>query len=194
MDQSKRETCKYHAGYVDKDKDTGHAVVVHACRRRVCSGDGQSDVDYPTEQQCDACPDYESRYIQYPIQVSSIDNKDPVKVCASPARDLGAPVVVEPCSDGPKGRFLGILLGDFPIAITTSYDPTTGALANSVLPNPAIWVPAMGRIIYGAESWWCRVTSHDQLDKGLLDAAPVWMPGYIAAWLAEHPKGETKHA
>ena len=42
---------------------------------------------------------------------------------------------------------------------SVTYYRKSGMLPVSLPPNPAIYVPALGRIVFGYESWWSKVSS-----------------------------------
>ena len=58
--------------------------------------------------------------------------------------------------------------------------------------TPPIFVPALGRIIYGCESWWSRIRSEEEFsDITDADIANQW---YVQAWKAmTEEKEETKN-
>ena len=62
--------------------------------------------------------------------------------------------------------FLGIYLGDLPIAIHSSFNRKSGVLNNSTMNNSAIFVPELKKIIYGCESWWREIESVEDF-KGI---------------------------
>lgn len=44
-----------------------------------------------------------------------------------------------------------------------THDPKTFELNCSTTGNPAIFVPELGKIIFGMESWWGRIKSEEEL-------------------------------
>lgn len=85
-------------------------------------------------------------------------------------------VAVRPCDGDGKRTHLGFLLGDMALGASVRYDRKSGVL--SVAPsmhNPAIWVPDLGRIVYGCESWWGAIKGPDDLRKITdADIQDVW--------------------
>lgn len=76
-------------------------------------------------------------------------------IVAHPGVRCGTIVSVRPCSDNPENKtFTGILIGD--VATSISVMPEHNGVTEIAfsLFNPAILVPALGRIVFGYESWW----------------------------------------
>lgn len=115
------------------------------------------------------CVQFVSRFIQYPITVTAIDNKSDRHFSLYPC---GQPVIVRPCGDNPeKKTFFGILLGDLPYMATCAYDRGTGTMTIQSMDNPAIYVPALQKVVYGYESWWQRIESPEEAEKGITQDA-----------------------
>lgn len=124
---------------------------------------GITDKKIGDDDVCDnTCPNYKSRYIEFPITVNSIvrefgDDK-PL------GHEVGDFVAVKPCGDEYGGKtYFGILLGDLPIDITVSFNTMIGELTVRPLRNPAIYVPGLKKIVYGAESWWTGIKTEEDL-------------------------------
>lgn len=103
--------------------------------------------------------------IKYPIMVKKIENKkiDYFKFKGSPL------CVIRPCGKEYVNKsFIGIYLGELPISITTTYNQETKKLTNDTMPNPAIYVPELEKIIFGCESWWERIESMEDF-KSITD-------------------------
>ena len=69
-------------------------------------------------EDCEKCQKYRSKYIQFPISISGIENQqiptEPEGICRW--------VRIRPCSSKFEDRtYLGIFLGTLPIGISTSY-------------------------------------------------------------------------
>ena len=114
---------------------------------------------------CENCEKFESRYIEYPLTISSIDIKQPETwgICFTPVR-------VRPC-DG-NGTYFGILLGNFPYLTSASFDENTRALKVSTATNPCILIPSQKRIVFGAQSWWQEIDPGEDLSnvRGISDS------------------------
>lgn len=92
-------------------------------------------------------------------------------------KEIGTFVSVRPCAEKyEKKTYLGIYLGDMPISIGYAYNKETQVLdIKAGMPNPAIFVPALQTIIFGAESWWGAIKSESQLrDISDFDIENVW--------------------
>lgn len=118
-------------------------------------------------EDCEKCQKYRSKYIQFPISISGIENQqiptEPEGICRW--------VRIRPCSSKFEDRtYLGIFLGTLPIGISTSYEENTGKLSNHAVCNPAILVPDLKKILYGMESWWDFIETPEEL-KELTDAS-----------------------
>lgn len=132
-----------------------------------CVVDGWEDdkVKVVTEEQCEKCERFDSKFIEYPLTIQGIDNKG--IDTSGLGRDCGALCEISPCGKGHEGKsYIGIYLGDLPISITTSYSRETGILTNRTMNNPAIFVPELKKIIYGCESWWREIESIEDF-KGI---------------------------
>ncbi len=110
------------------------------------------------------------KLIEYPITVSGITatDREPVQ---TRRKSTGKFVVVRPCEEGlDKKSFLGIYLGDIARNATVVFNPATGVLELGLAGhNPAIFVPDLGRIVWGFESWWGVIEHPDQM-KQITDA------------------------
>lgn len=79
----------------------------------------------------------------------------------------GQPVSVRPCGD--KETYFGILLGEMPYTSHVSFDRKNGELTVGHMLNSAIYVPKLGRVVYGFESWWQRIDTDEEADKAITD-------------------------
>ena len=69
-------------------------------------------------------------------------------------------VKVRPVGEGfeTDKTYLGIFIGELARSFTADFDADTGALSiGFAAHNPAIFVPALGRVVMGCESWWGRI-------------------------------------
>lgn len=99
-------------------------------------------------------------------------------------------VAVRPCGEGEKRTHLGFLLGDLATSASARYDRASGVLAVSLgMHNPAMWVPDLGRVVFGYESWWGPLKGPEDL-RQITDAdiQDVW---YVRA-LRDLEKGAGK--
>lgn len=151
--------CRYSFPHYENGK------IEHQC---LFEGYEDDEIHTCTEEECEKCKKYDSRYIEYPLTIKGIENR-PIEKCGF-GHTVGCLVAVRPCGEeyGEK-TYLGIYLGELPIQIVTSYDPTTGVLTNSTMQNPGIFVPELREIVYGCGSWWREIKSVDEL-KAITDA------------------------
>lgn len=114
-----------------------------------------------TKNDCENCEQFKSRFIEYPITVSKI-NKD-ITQRSIYKDDIGKWCEVRIA--GEKETRFGVLIGELPIDIIISHNCKTNELNLSFLSNPAIFVPELNRIVYGAESWWRIIDPDKQTPK-----------------------------
>lgn len=111
------------------------------------------------------CGDYKSRFIEYPISVKDI-KVDWDTSCVLRKEQIGKFVAVRPCDEKCDGKtFLGLFLGELPMMPNVSYMAKTGTITVSPVPNPAMFVFELNRIIFGAESWWHTIEKEDDLKE-----------------------------
>lgn len=154
--KTKLERCMYCHQFMEKKHDENH-----------CVADGWEDekIRNVSAEECETCNRFESRFIEYPLTINGIDNK---KIDTSGlGHECGCLCEVKPCGKEYEGKsYIGIYLGDLPIAIHTFFDKRTGILENRTMNNPAIFVPELKKIIYGCESWWREIESLEDF-KGI---------------------------
>jgi hypothetical protein len=95
----------------------------------------------------------------------------------SERRGSGYLVKVRPCDKELEGKtFLGIYLGEVALSIRATYKADARTLGiEPTMHNPAMWVPALGRVIYGCGSWWGRIkTEADLQEITEADIDSVW--------------------
>jgi len=81
-----------------------------------------------------------------------------------------SPVKVRPCKEeyGDKTYF-GVILVDIALSIEHRIDEQGNLVASHSMYNPAIFVPELGEIIFGCESWWGEIEGPEELDKLITD-------------------------
>lgn len=163
--KTKQERCRFCHRFMGKKHNESHCVV---------EGWEDDKVRIVSEEQCEQCERFDSKFIEYPLMIKGIDN---AKIDTSGlGHKCGTLCEISPCSDEYRGKsFVGIYLGDLPIAISTTFDRKTGILENRTVNNAAIFVPALKKIIYGCESWWRKIKSLEDF-KGISedDIANTW--------------------
>lgn len=127
-----------------------------------------------TKEECEICEKFDSRYIEYPLTINGIENSK-IDICGL-GHVCGALCEITPCAEEYNNKsFIGIYLGDLPIAITTSHNRETGFINSRAMTNPAIFVPEIKKIIYGCESWWREIeTIEDFKGIGKEDIENTW--------------------
>lgn len=117
-----------------------------------------------TNEDCEKCEKYKSKYIEYPITVNQIDidhtDYKPL------FHDTGTLVAVNPCDEKFQGKtYIGILIGDIPIQPLISYDEEEQKLNISEFKNPCIFVPELKKLVFGYESWWTAIETEADLKE-----------------------------
>lgn len=156
-EKTKIRTCRYAFPMLNR---------THRCRNeeRTCNGKNKTI----TEPDCEACPYYDSRYIQYPLTINGLDI-EPME--AWDLHSIGDLVAVRPCSDNPDGKtYLGLYLGEQPWFLSASYQRTDKCLHVRSACNPMIYIFAAKTIVRGANSWWTRIKSEADM-KDITDDA-----------------------
>lgn len=158
LKKTKRFRCRFCHPFMGKNHNEFHCVV-----------DGWEDENIKTvsRKDCEQCDKYNSRYIEYPLTINGIKNEN--VDTTGIGHKCGALCEIKPCGEEHGGKsYIGIYIGDLPICITTTLDEGTGILKNRTMNNPAIFVPALKKIVYGCESWWREISSVDDF-KGISD-------------------------
>lgn len=147
-----------------------------------------------------ACPDWLAGMLaeaplprmQYPIQVHGISWAEDSKFIYGSKSDKTRWVAIRPCSGDGVATYLGIHLGEIALGASVRYDQDSGVLSFApAMHNPAIFVPDLGRLVFGMESWWGDISSPADLKKITdTDIENVW---YVRA-LADMSAGDKKPA
>lgn len=132
--------------------------------------------------------------IEFPITVNGVDFPKQNAVEDSWRCKCGDFVSVRPCGEeyGEK-TYLGVFLGDIAQTSMVSFNRESGRLQFSLaMHNPAMFVPDLGKIIYGCGSWWGKIKDEESLRTITdLDIDNVW---YVKALkhLSEDPAENTQ--
>ena len=128
------------------------------------------------DNDCENCSSFKSKYIEYPITINKVENET---IDTTPIfEEVGTLCSIRPCGEEYQNKtYLGILIGNLPIAITTSFNEETGVLTNRTLNNPGIYVPELKKIIYGNESFWGAIESEDDMRE--ITDSDIENVGYI---------------
>ena len=152
--KTKQKRCRYCHRFMGKNHNESHCVV-----------DGWEDdkVRTVTEEECESCQRFDSKFIEYPLTIQGIENR---KIdTRGLGHECGCLCEISPCAEEYEGKsYLGIYLGDLPISIHSSHNRKTGILTNSTMNNPAIFVPELKKIIYGCESFWREINSIEDFE------------------------------
>lgn len=83
----------------------------------------------------------------------------------------GTPVKIKPCNEEKYGKktYFGILIGSMAQSISAGIDKEGNLDIYPVMHNPAIFVPELGTVIYGCESWWGKIEKEEDLKKLITD-------------------------
>lgn len=141
--------------------------------------------EYCTNEQCEICDQFNSKYIEYPITVNEIV-QTPIDATGH-SYEVGNLCEIRLCSDPQpyvktsddeshiNDTYIGIYIGDLPLMITSSFDQKSGTLTNTAIPNAAFFVPELKRIVYGSESFHRKLDNIDNL-KGISneDIDNIW--------------------
>lgn len=145
-----------------------------------------------TPENCSICPLYKSRYIEYPITVSGIDMK-PMEIHFE--RNIGRLVSVKPCGEEYNDKtYLGLHLGDHPLWNSVSRNEKTGMLTIAPVTNPLIYIFETKTLVYGAESWWSRIETPEQLKEITEDDINKQWYVQLVKYLARDTKKENENA
>lgn len=155
----RQRKCRYAFCYMGKNHDQTYCRYDRDSR--------EENESYMSNEQCEQCEHYKSKYIEYPITVDKIETK---KFDMTGLHETGSLVRISPCGKEYEGKtYLGIYLGDLPHSPYISYTDETRVLNVSAMTNPAIYVFELKKIIFGFESWWQTIDSVDDL-KDITDA------------------------
>lgn len=98
--------------------------------------------------------------------------------------EMGSLVSVRPVGDKYGNKtYAGFLIGEIALGSSIKVDEDSIQLEFSGH-NPAIFVPELGEVIYGCESWWGGINSIDELKKITdEDIANVWYVKFLQSQL-----------
>lgn len=126
-------------------------LVYNCCRQGLSNVQTNISAEY-----AQACPHFKHKNIQYPITVNKLDLQEyEYNQSRAHCDDIGKLCIIRLCEDEYKDKtFVGIFLGDLPMAPYIKYNEETHILKFNSMTHPAIFVPELKKIIFGAESWW----------------------------------------
>lgn len=123
-----------------------------------------NDLEEELSKQID-CDEFISKYIEYPLEISGIKQPNNIGIRTdSLSAKCGQLVKVRPIGENYENKtYLGIYLGEADIGLHVSHNRTNKELSIIRHYNPAIFVPELKEIIYGAGSWWRKINSEEEL-------------------------------
>lgn len=177
----RQQSCKYAYPFTGINHDE-----THCSKHPVKDKSDKYDFEMVSNETCEQCDLYKSKYIQYPLTISSLDLR-PIETDTSD--NIGKPVRIQPCADEYNNKtFLGIYLGRLPKYLTANFSEPTETLTCMTVSNPAIYVPELHKIIYGIESFWQIIKSPEDLKD--ITSAEIENQWYIAMLKDMIPKEE----
>jgi len=162
------DTCKFSHTSIKEHEDG--TPIIH-CSRKMTDDNHWCETN---EAACEQCFLYKSRYIEFPLTINGIESEK--LDYKGLFHQQGTLVKVRPCGEEyGKKTYLGFYLGDLPLAITHSFNEKSGILKASTFDNPAIFVPELGKIIWGCSSWWGEIKDENEIkDITDDDISNVW--------------------
>ena len=122
--------------------------------------------DWVSTDKCKDCTDYVCKYIEFPITINNIDC-EPIDIEEDSylyRHKVGKFVRVRPCDKSLNGKtFLGVFLGELPQFNYVSHNKKNKTIKVEHMSNPAMFVFALNKIVFGSESWWSVIETPDDL-------------------------------
>jgi hypothetical protein len=136
------------------------------------------------------CDGFDSKYIEYPLEISGIEQPDGRGIRDYWGDKTGSLVKIRPCGDEYKGKtYLGVLIGEADVGLIISHNRETKMLSINRQYNPAIFVPELKKVIYGCESWWGIVKTEEELkDITDNDINNVWYVKLLRGMIGDKSK------
>lgn len=177
----RQKNCSYSFPYMGENFDKVY-----------CSKKVEDDIVAVSGEECESCIQFKNKHIQYPIEVNKIEY-EPFESWNQ--YEPGTPVRIMPCTKEHKWKtYLGIYLGNLPTQNYVSYERKNKQLDICTMNNPAIFVFALKKIIYGCESYWSVIddpNDFNDITKETLDN--VWYVQLLKEFYENNEKeGEEK--
>lgn len=101
-----------------------HMWLVNRNLKTFCTSDGwrNEEVKEAFESDCEKCCKYKNRFIEYPITINSILNRE---IKNTPTYKIGSPCEIRPCAGFTDEFYVGTYLGELPISISSSLNENT---------------------------------------------------------------------
>ncbi|WPS85311.1 hypothetical protein SMD22_01405 (plasmid) [Brevibacillus halotolerans] len=142
--------------------DTATIDIYYICRNEKMDLSQVKDMK-AFELECDS---FESKYIEYPLEINGINKPEGIGIQEKikGLRKTGSLVMIRPCAKEYGDRtYLGFYLGYADVRLLISHCSETKNLNIMRDYNPAIFVPDLGKIIYGMESYWGFIENEEEL-------------------------------
>lgn len=150
----RQQNCRNSFCYTGEHHDETH------CKLRPKNADNPYGYETVSNEDCDCCDKFQSKFIQYPLTIQGLD----IQPIESNQDKIGKPVRIRPCAKEYKDKtYLGIYLGDLPYGITGYFSHIDEKLHIMAANNPAIYVFELQKIIHGYESWWSIIESPEEI-------------------------------
>ena len=160
MDHMSKHLCCVHHVFGCSKEELGK----HYCAPHAKTLGEQWEQKEPLDiSKCETCPMFKSRYIQFPITVKEIEVKEPEVWNAQLA-----PCSVRLAGDDDKKTYFGIYLGELPWMTGIGFNEKEGKLKIHTTTNPGIFIPELGKVVYGAECWWKRGDNFTEITDDLI--------------------------
>lgn len=167
-EKTKMQKCKF--AMIDVTNTIANKKTQYFCRKKDTMGnpfnrkvDMNDEFFICSEEHCEQCELYKSKYIEYPTTINGIETKGFTECWERAKPEIGKLVEVRPCGKEYEDKtYLGIYLGNLPFSpmITLSNEKI---LNIDALTNPCIFIPETKSIVWGMESWWCEIENVDDI-------------------------------
>lgn len=137
---------------------------------RACGGTGKDPLSglmsaSTEEQACDSCAGTGRTKKAFPLIVTNLKMTGSA-LQPSLFKPQATWVSVRPCDEALKGKtFLGWLLGEIASGLYAQMSADGTLQVSMGYHNPAIFVPELGKVVFGYESWWAAINSPDDLRR-----------------------------
>lgn len=137
---------------------------------RACEGSGKDPLagifkSVPEDQECDQCMGSGRTRKVFPLIVTGIKMTG-LALQPSLFKPGVTWVSIRPCDKAYGGKtFLGWHLGEMAMGQYAQMEADGTLNVSMGYHNPAIFVPDLGKVVYGSESWWAAIKSAEDLRK-----------------------------
>lgn len=108
----------------------------HLCR---VDGWEEQDLKTVTNDICENCDKFKSKYIEYPLTINGIEQEPINTESFLTSAKCGDLCEIKPCAKEYDGKsYIGFYIGSLPTKIHSTFDLKTKILKNATMTNPAI--------------------------------------------------------